>query len=172
MPEIPEGMMQLDKMVDDVFKPDEHLYRRVPHDYWDDDYVNVDAIDLPDMSVNRAKYSLPQWVRLLSDEYHDWGVISFQVKDIPAEMQHLGVHIFRFRPKHVPHKHNYPHSEVQAFYSKADQPEIEEHINQEFLKKEKMDQLETLFPEELQLRWREQLRRKCRIAIKAYQNIH
>jgi hypothetical protein len=118
MPELPEGMMQLDKPVDDLFKRDEQLYRRVPHEYWEDDYVNVDAIELPDMSVNRGKYSQPQWVRLLGEQYHDWGVIRFQVKDIPGEMQHLGAHIFRFRCKHVPHKYNYPHSEVQAFYSK------------------------------------------------------
>jgi len=170
MPEVPEGMMQHEKPVDDVFKSDEQLYRRVPHAYWDDDYVNMDAIDLPDMSVNRGKYSLPQWVRLISEECRDWGVIGFQVGDIPADMQHLGVHLFRFRPKHVPHKYNYPHSEVQAFYSKADAPAAEEHIDNEFIKRERLLNLETLFPDDLQLRWREQLRRKCRIIIKAYQH--
>lgn len=170
MDELPEGMMQRDKLVDDSFTPTEQLYRRVPHAYWDDDHVNVDAIELPDMSVNRGKFSEPQWVRLLGDEFRDWGVIGFRVEDIPTEMQHLGVHIFRFRPKHVPHKHNYPHSEVQAFYSKAESPSDEEHINMDFLKREKMRRLATLFPEELQLRWREQLRRKCRIVIKAYES--
>jgi hypothetical protein len=107
----------------------------------------------------------------LSEEFHDWGVIGFQVRDIPAEMQHLGVHIYRFRPKHVPHKRNYPHSEVQAYYARSDSPEVEEHIDQEFLKKEQIQQLETLFPDELQLRWREQLRRKCRIIIQAYEEV-
>jgi hypothetical protein len=81
MVELPEGMLQLDKPVDDVFKPDEFLFRRVPHDCWDEDRVAVDAIELPDMSVNRGKYSLPQWVRLLSDEFHDWGVIGFHRPD-------------------------------------------------------------------------------------------
>jgi hypothetical protein len=169
MPDPPEGMMQLDKPVDDVFKPEEYLYRRAPHELRDDDYVSLDAIELPDMSVNRGKYSLPQWVRLISDEVHDWGVIGFQVSDIPSEIQHLGVHIFRFRPKHVPHKRNYPHSEVRAYYSTPDSPEIEEHIDSEFLNKEKIQKLETLFSDELQLRWREQLRRKCRIVLKAFQ---
>src|SRR5262245_2228316 len=150
MPELPEWMMQHDKPVDDVFRGDEQLYRRVPHEFWDDDYINVDAIDLPDMSVNRGKYSLPQWVRLIGEEYHDWGVIGFRVEDIPAEMQHLGVHIFRFRPKHVLHKYNYPHSEVQAFHSRAAAPAAEEHINQALLKREKLLKLETLFPDELQ----------------------
>ena len=70
MPDLPDGMMQLDKPVDDVFKPDEPLYRRVPHESWDEDRVNIDAIDLPDMSVNRGKYSEPQWVRLIGGEYH------------------------------------------------------------------------------------------------------
>jgi hypothetical protein len=123
------------------------------------------------MSVNRGKYSLPHWVRLLGDEYCDWGVIGFRVDDIPGVMQHLGVQIFRFRPMHVPQKYNYPHSEVQAYYSKADEPTVEEHIDKEFLKNEQRGQLETLFPDELQLRWREQLRRKCRIVIKAYQKV-
>jgi hypothetical protein len=169
MAELPEGMMQRGRLEDDVFEPEEHLYRRVLHELWEDDYINLDAIELPDMSVNREKYGPPQWVRLLSDEFHDWGVIGFQVRDIPAELQHLGAHIYRFRPKHVPHKHNYPHSEVQAYYARSDSPEAEEHIDDEFLIKEQIQQLETLFPDELQLRWREQLRRKCRIIIQAYQ---
>jgi hypothetical protein len=169
MGELPEGMLQRGKPVDDVFEPKEYLYRRVPHELWDDDYVNLDAIELPDMSVNRGKYDSPQWVRLLSDEFHDWGVIGFQVRDIPAELQHLRVHIYRFRPKHVPHKHNYPHSEVRAYYARSDSPQVEQHISQEFLRKERIRHLETLFPDELQLRWREQLRRRCRIIIRAYE---
>lgn len=134
MPELPEGMMQRDRPVDDDFKPDEPLYRRVPHEFWDEDRVNIDAVDLPDMSVNRGKYSEPGWVRLIGDEYHDWGVIGFRVEDVPLEIQHLGTHLFKFRTKHVPHKYNYLHSEVQAFYSKAMTPEVEEHIDREFLK--------------------------------------
>src|ERR1017187_3749497 len=156
MADLPDGMFQLDKPIDDVFPPDEYLYRRVPHEWLDDDYIYADALELPDMSVNRGKYSRPEWVRLLSDGFRDWGVIGFQVKDIPAELQNLGVHIFRFRPKHVPQKRNYPHSEVQAYYSKAEVPEIEDHINKEWLKKEQIQQLDTVFPDELQLRWREQ----------------
>jgi hypothetical protein len=169
MPELPDGMMQRDRPIDDVFKPDEPLYRRVPHEFWDEDRVNIDAIDLPDMYVNRGKYSEPQWVRLIGDEYHDWGVIGFHVKDVPPEMQHLGIHLFKFRTKHVPHKYNYPHSEVQAFYSKIDLPGVEEHIDKEYLRREQLQSLDTLFPDELQLRWREQLRRKCRIVIQAHQ---
>jgi hypothetical protein len=55
MPELPEGMMQFDKETDPMFKPDEQLYRRVPHDDWDNAYVTLDSMDLPDMSVNRGK---------------------------------------------------------------------------------------------------------------------
>ena len=169
MAELPQEMLQRGRAEDNVFEPSEQLYRRVPHDLWEEDYINLDAIELPDMSVNRQKYGPPQWVRLPSEEYHDWGVIGFQVEDIPPEMQHLGVHIYRFRPKHVPHKHNYPHSEVQAYYARTDSPAAEEHIDNDFLKREKVLQLESLFPDVLQLRWREQLRRKCRIVIRAYQ---
>lgn len=102
MPELPDGMMQRDRPIDDVFKPDEPLYRRVPHEFWDED--------------------------------------------------------------------RYPHSEVQAFYSKAAAPEFEEHVDKEFLKREQLQRLDTLFPDELQLRWREQLRRKCRIVLQAHQS--
>src|SRR5947208_17183332 len=111
MAELPEGMFQRGRLEDPIFEPEECLYRRVPHELWDDDYVNLDAIELPDMSVNREKYGPPQWVRLLNDEFHDWGVIGFQVREIPAELQHLGVQIYRFKPKHVPQKRHFPHSE-------------------------------------------------------------
>jgi len=90
--------------------------------------------------------------------------------ELPEGMMQLGRHADDvFKPKHVPHKRNYSHSEVQAFHARADLPENEEHIDQAFLEKEKFLRLETLFPEELQLRWREQLRRKCLIVIKAYE---
>lgn len=170
MTELPEGMLQRGRPEDDRFEPSEHLYRRVPHVLWEDDYINLDAIELPDMSVNREKYGPPQWVRLLGEEYHDWGVIGFHVIDIPPEMQHLGVHIYRFRPRHVPHKRNYPHSEVQAYYANSDSIDAEQHIDDDFLKREQILRLQTLFSDEVQLRWREQLRRKCRIIIQAYQD--
>ena len=83
MDELPLYMYQLEKEPDQHFRDDEHLFRRVPHELWEDDHVNVDAIDLPDMSVQREKYGPAQSARLTSEDHHDWGVIGFRVGDIP-----------------------------------------------------------------------------------------
>ena len=56
MAELPEGMLQRGRVEDNVFEASEYLYRRIPHDLWEADYINLDAIELPDMSVNRQKY--------------------------------------------------------------------------------------------------------------------
>ena len=53
MPDLPEYMLKKDKPAIDDFAQDEHLYRRVPNEFWDDDEIELDSIDFPDMSVTR-----------------------------------------------------------------------------------------------------------------------
>ena len=160
MADLPDEMLQKDRQLDPVFRDEEWLYRRVPHELWDDDSIELDAIELPDMSVNRQKYSKPAWVRLDRDEYSDWGVIGFQVQDIPPEIQDDGAFLFPFRSVHVPLRRNYSHTEVRAYESPVDHPEEETHIG-----KALMNRVEP----EVHLRWRERLRRKCRIILRAYE---
>ena len=47
------------------FAADEVLYRRVPLVLWPstDDDIELDAIELPDMSVARSRFGHPEWVR-------------------------------------------------------------------------------------------------------------
>ena len=119
MPELPPAMRTQGRAADQEFSPDEYLYRRVPLIHWEewDDFIELDAIELPDMSVMRSKYAHPEWARFEGDdyEYHDWGVIGFRVGDIPTPLQHLGVFLCTFRAEHVPLKRNFPHSEVRAY---------------------------------------------------------
>lgn len=117
MPDLPSAMMKGDRSEDQVFASDEQLYRRVPFVLWDedDDDVDLDAIELPDMSVVRGKYAHPEWARFDRGEYHELGVIGFRVDAIPDGFLHLGVFTWLFRAVHVPHRRNYPHAEVQAF---------------------------------------------------------
>jgi hypothetical protein len=82
MPELPEYMLQKGRPIDPDFLPEEHLYRRVPNETWNnwrvDEDIELDAIDFPDMSVNREKYGPPNSVRWERGSYVNWGVIGFR----------------------------------------------------------------------------------------------
>ena len=162
MPEIPEEMKTRGRPADPIFLPREWLYRRVPHINWDDDEVLIEAIDLPDMSVNRQKYGPPQWVRLNSEEYADWGVIGFQVASLPPPIQQYGIFMYDFRPVHSPLSKNYPHTEVQAYETHLERLENPVHITED---------LADLLKPDVLLRFRENLVRKCKIIIKAYSRV-
>jgi hypothetical protein len=155
MPELPAAMLRNGRPEDQEFRPTEYLYRRVPLVHWDDgdDPIEIDAIELPDMSVMRGKYAHPEWTRLHGDECSEWGVIGFQVADIPAHLQHLGVFVWTFCPKHAPQKNNYPHAEVQAFENGL-------HVNAK-------DRLDV----DLHLRWRELLLWKIRKIIRPHEQV-
>ncbi len=150
MPDLPPAMMQGARGVDQVFAPDEQLYRRVPFDLWDEDEddLDLDAIELPDMSVMRGKYAHPEWARFDRGVYIELGVISFLVRDIPEPFIHLGVFHWSFEAEHVPHRKNYPHSEVRAY-------EDDVHV----------DGKQRMLDPDAHLRWRELLFRKVRKVI-------
>jgi hypothetical protein len=78
------------------------------------------------------------------------------VRDIPAEIPYQGSVIYRMRPVHKPLKRNYPHSEIQVFEAKWEQPDQEIHLDTG-----KMPGV----PREAQQVWRELLRRRCRIIL-------
>lgn len=140
---------------DQSFRPDEYLFRRVPLELWDDadEALDIDAVQLPDMSVIRGKYGHPEWARLEREECCDWGVIGFQVGDIPARLLHLGVFVWTFGPRHVPLEENYPHSEIWAY-------ENDVHVNTRI----------RLDPH-LHLRWREMLLRRAQKILAPYEAV-
>ena len=157
MPDFPSAMLRNGRPEDQAFHSDEYLYRRVPLKLWDDgdDPLEIDAVELPDMSVIRGKYGHPEWARLQSEEYSQWGVIGFQVQGIPPSLQHLGVFVWTFTPWHVPLHKNYPHSEVRAYENNV-------HINAK--------RSHYLDPD-LHLRWRELLLRRIKKIIRPHEQV-
>src|SRR2546428_3834144 len=116
MREPPERLMMRDRHPGPYFPPDENLFRRFSPDLWDGQELELDAVDLPDISCIRGKYGRAEDALFSSSGHFDgWGVCSFQVQDIPPEMLDRGVFRYTFQPHHVPDRRNYPHSEVRAF---------------------------------------------------------
>jgi hypothetical protein len=154
MTQLPEGMYQRDQHLVPHFPPDEYLYRRVPHELWspqaDGSPIDVDAIEMPDMSVGRSRFAHPEWLRLAAG-CEDWAVIGFQVCRIPAERWIDGLR-YSFRAQHVPDRKNYPHSEVWAFEDKTGV-----HV----------DGKTVLLPERIHLEWRERLLRAVEVFLKS-----
>lgn len=154
MPSLPKGMFTESRQIDQVFDEAELLYRRVPLVLWDDwndwnEDIGIESVQLPDISVNREKYSHPVWARFEGDEYKyaDWGVVSLRVQDVPTEQLENGVTKFTFKVEHAPLKKNYPHTEVRAF-------ENSRHIS-----------LNATIDPIMHLRWREKVARKIRRVI-------
>lgn len=119
MPDFPEAMWKNARQADQRFDDTEILYRRVSPESWEDGGadITVDAIELPDMSVMRSKFSHPEWARFNGEDYAfaDWGVVGFAVEDIPPGFLDNGVFNYTFKPHHAPLRKNYPHAEVRAY---------------------------------------------------------
>jgi hypothetical protein len=154
-------MYQKERLIDPEFTPQESLFRRVSPFIWDDwkddGDIELDAIQFPDMSVNREKYGPAESARWERGKYVDWGVVGFLVGDIPSEILYQGAVIYRLKAAHKPERRNYPHSEVQAFEAKWESPQVEIHIDESTMPG---------VPLEAQQEWRELLRRKCRITLR------
>jgi len=149
MADVPEEMKTLGRGEDAHFADDEKLFRRIPPGFCEGQRIAIEALELPDMSVNRAKYGPPEWL-LLHDSFGGWGVFGFEVDHIPREFVEDGVTQYAFGPKHRPLKNNYPHSEVWAYRDG-------EHID--------VKNSEMLLDPEAHQRWRQRLAWKCRIVI-------
>lgn len=127
--------------------PDEELYRRFDPEMRDGSTVHIDAIELPDMSVNRSSLGPAKWA-LLVDGLEHWGVAAFKVGEIPPVQLSNNQPVMTLKPVHCPHKRNYPHSEVQAFRSDGSHISLKQNLDPE-----------------PHLLWRERLTQVLRIAI-------
>ena len=147
LPDLPEKEPPGGWPVDSHFDGQEDMFRRIHPDAFVGAQIALDAIELPDMSVNRGKYGYPNW---LLRGYPEWGVAKFKIKDIPESLRDGDVREYTFRPVHVPldNAYRYPHSEVRAYENGI-------HVNA----KEKLDPM-------LHLRWRHRLRLVLKLAIK------
>ncbi len=167
MADLPDYMLQRECQPDPIFASEEFLYRRVPKDtwgdsdMWEDEDIDLDCIEFPDMSVTRQKYDPPDAARWERGRHVDWGVIGFRVGDIPGSIPFQGAFIYKMRPVHKPERRNYPHSEVQVFESRRDDPQTETHVGEETMP--------GVTPGARQ-EWRELLRRKCEIIIRPREN--
>ena len=152
MAETPEEMKTKGRPEVPRFDDEEELYRRFHPEHLEGSSIAIEALELPDMSVNRQSLGPPEWL-LIGEQFKDWGVLAFEVRHIPSRFPHLGVTTFAFSPMHRPLKYNYPHTEVWAFRDGR-------HIDakREFL----------LDPDAHQ-RWRQLLIWKCRPVIKPTQ---
>jgi hypothetical protein len=144
------------------FNKEEYLFRRVPLDYWDEPCdvrgLDVDAVQMPDVSVGRSQFGHPEWVRFdvfNNRFYEEWGILGFQVRHIPGEHHKDGTDLFTFKPVHQPDEMDYPHSETQASKNGV-------HITEQ-----DADEL----PEDVHLAWREKLLRKAETIIKPRQKV-
>jgi hypothetical protein len=109
--EIPARLMQNGRAEDADFQPTEKMFRRYTKDNYEKGVLlSVSLSSAP--SVNREKYSQASDALLSeTDKYTGWGVLSFTVQDIPAQLLETNpTHMFF--PKHAPDERNYAHSEV------------------------------------------------------------
>jgi hypothetical protein len=80
------------------------------------------AFELPDMSVNRERYSSDEEAR---KGFHawDWGVVAFFVGDIPPRESWVHVaHLYSLVPRHVPIGGNFSHTEVRVWRTDGEHP--------------------------------------------------
>lgn len=146
MAEKPPEMLRNNRPKVDI-QPGERLYRRVNPADWGEPHPEVDALDVPDMSVNRGRpHGEPEWVLLESDNHAAWGIVYFVADTIPARMIHSDGTEYTFRTEHVPLAENYPHSEIRAF-----------------LNGERFQTKKSLFDRDLSLRWRNALLQQTRV---------
>lgn len=111
--DIPDEMRRKGRSSDPVFSLQENLYIRFRKMLGKT--VNPSNIKYDGQSVNRSKYSKPQWV--LYPIYLHWGYGSFKVKDIPDDIKTPDNKIIEFRTLHEPVEENYSHSAIYPFKS-------------------------------------------------------
>jgi hypothetical protein len=110
-------MYQRGRPVDPHFEPDERLYLRVHEDHLDSGRLGAGAIRFTEQSVNRGKYSQPEWV--LIPRFFDWAIAQFTVQDVPNSIASPGGPVFTFKTEHLPEQDNYSHSEIRTYKNRA-----------------------------------------------------
>jgi hypothetical protein len=149
MPELPREMLRRGRPPDpEAFQDDEELFRAFEPGAWEGDGVAIDAIGLPDLSVNWGKHGPAEWLLLL-ECFAGYGVGAFTVADVPKKIEHLGVAIYTFDLLHDPTENNYPHSVIRAFDEQGLHIADKQRLNPE-----------------VHLRWRNRLRQRIRLRIR------
>jgi hypothetical protein len=92
------------------------LYRRFSQKEMDPlSGLLVDAALQFPFSTNRQKYSKPEDVLYSpTNEYAGFGIVKFQVGDIPEKVVDANELVHWFRPAHEPEESNFSHTHVQC----------------------------------------------------------
>src|SRR5438876_5772344 len=129
MAELPRDMLRRGRAPDvEGFRDEEELFRAFEPAAWEGDRISIDAIGLPDLSVNWGKHGPPEWLLLL-DAFAGCGVGAFKVGDVPKTLDHLGVYTYKFDLAHDPTDNNYPHSIIRAMDERGQHIQDEHVLN-------------------------------------------
>jgi len=113
---IPERLKQNNRSAVQEFDPQELLFHRFKKLNEEGDHLYPAQVRFPDFSVNRGRFSEPEDVLL--PIYLNWGIVSFNVEDIPDEKVigegNSQETVYSFIIVHVPEQDNYAHSEVRT----------------------------------------------------------
>ena len=114
--EISDEMRRKGRNPDPVFLSEEDLYIRFNSVVGGK--VSMSSIRCGDQSVNRSKYSRPEWVLLARyPKYINWGFGSFKVGEIPEVVTLPAAKPVEFRIVHEPEEENYSHSVIYRWKS-------------------------------------------------------
>lgn len=106
-------MLRNGRPEDQVFAPEEILFRRYIKDHWVENLIVPAHFSFPRPSVNRQKYSEPEDAISAADGSLDgYGVLEFEVRGIPAQLADGQGTMYRFFASHVPNEENFSHSEI------------------------------------------------------------
>lgn len=107
-------MYRCGRPVDPEFEPAERLFMRASPDQFDDrDRLLFSAIRVPNQSVNRERYSEPEWVRLPDPAWAAMSVAAIEVQELPEPWQRNTDVVFATNVVHDPLEENYSHSEIR-----------------------------------------------------------
>lgn len=112
--DLPDGMYQRERSPNQTFDQEEPLYWRLTTESLRSlGHESGIAFRAPNFSVNRGKYSEPNWVLLPS--YTDQGIVRLLVKDVPTKEISPPESRYRYACAvvHDPLPENYSHSEVR-----------------------------------------------------------
>lgn len=131
---IPKHLHRNSRPVDNIFMPDEILYRyfAAPGDKQDwktQDGISATLFPVTTDSCNRSKYCLASTDVLYNDltgEYrHDMGILAIPVNVFLLPYSFLDKKIYRtftLIPNHAPNECNYAHSQIEVYESGIKMP--------------------------------------------------
>lgn len=131
MPDRPREMFRNGRPLDPVFEPTEDLYLRCSAEHVDVEQKHALplAVTFTNQSVNRGKYSKPEWV--LVPRWFDWGIAAFTVQDVPESLSSEGKVRYDFKVEHDPLEDNYAHSEIRTYKGGRYEPDAGKKVTKQ-----------------------------------------